>query len=264
VVAVVYERRLAAENARLSGEAQERRQQAQRLAALGQLAAGIAHEINNPLAFASANLRQLRREWEAFISAWKQAPERPPEPPEEWEDLLDESLDGVERAVAIVRDVREFSHLGGGRREPADLNRLLDQAIRVGGTQLPPGARIETEYADLPPLPCDAQRLKQVFLNLVVNAAHAVSDGGRIRVATSTTEDTALVTVEDDGCGMPLDVVERIFDPFFTTKGVGAGTGLGLSIAHEIVRSHRGQIWCESAPGRGTAFHVQLPLGDPT
>jgi two-component system NtrC family sensor kinase len=163
-----------------------------------------------------------------------------------------------------VRDVREFSHLGGGRREPADVNRLLDQAIRVGGTQLPPGARIETDYAEIPPLPCDAQRMGQVFLNLVVNAAHAVAEGGRIRVATSVADGTVLVTVEDDGCGMPADVVERVFDPFFTTKGVGAGTGLGLSIAHEIVRSHHGRIWCESAAGHGTAFHVMLPLDERT
>jgi len=233
-----------------------------RLAAVGQLAAGIAHEINNPLAFVCSNLNQLRSQWLRFSSELEKR-ERASglrELAGEWEELIDESLEGVNRAVMIVRDVREFSHAGTERNEMVDLGRLLDQVLRVAAPQLPPRARVETHYAVNSPIPCEPQRIKQLFLNLVVNAAQAIEEGGRIQVRSREHEGFALVSVEDDGCGIEPEVAERIFDPFFTTKGIGMGTGLGLSISHEIVRRHGGSIEVDSKPGRGTAILVRLPL----
>ena len=230
-----------------------------RLAAVGELAAGIAHEINNPLAFVRANLALLRREAECYAS---EAEKRGPGAalPEEWVEILDESIDGVDRAVTIVRDIREFSHSGRSVVEPARLDELLDQVLRVAGPQLPAGARIVRDYGDVPPVPCDPQRLKQLFLNLVVNAGQAMEGAGEVRVRTRAEGDHALIRIEDDGCGIPADRLERIFDPFYTTKPVGRGTGLGLSISHEIARAHGGRLWCESEPGVGSVFHLRLPL----
>jgi signal transduction histidine kinase len=230
-----------------------------RLAAVGELAAGIAHEINNPLAFVRSNLGLLRRQWETFRSELEKAQGPLPELAADWEEVLDESLEGVDRAVTIVRDIREFSHAGAGDQELVQLDDLLDQVLRVARPQLTPGTRVEIRYDAPEPIPCASQRLKQLFLNLVVNAAQSIEDEGVVRISTGLADGFALVTVEDDGCGIAPELLERVFDPFFTTKPVGSGTGLGLSISYEIVRSHGGQIWCESEPGRGSAFHVRLP-----
>jgi PAS domain S-box-containing protein len=229
-----------------------------RLAAVGELAAGIAHEINNPLAFVRSNLALLRRELAKKVEGPTRV-EADSTGTEDWAELLDECVEGIDRAAMIVRDVRELSHTGGSGPEPTELNELLEQVLRVARTQLHPDVRVETRYAELEPVCCDPQRLKQVFLNLLVNAGQAIEGTGRIRVSTSSEGDRVHVVVEDDGCGIPPELRERIFDPFFTTKPVGRGTGLGLSIAYEIVRSHGGEIWCESERGRGTAFHVRLP-----
>jgi PAS domain S-box-containing protein len=233
-----------------------------RLAAVGELAAGIAHEINNPLAFVRANLGHLRREWELFAAGLDK--------PEvdgglrdslaEWGTVLEESLDGVDRASAIVRDVRDFSHAGSEERELADLNELVEAALRMGTHQLAPGVQIERSFGELPAVPCSPQRLKQLFLNLIVNAIQAVGEEGRIRVETAESGALAVVTVLDDGCGIAPEDLDRVFDPFFTTKPAGEGTGLGLAISHEIARSHGGSIRVDSEPGRGTRVRVELPL----
>jgi two-component system NtrC family sensor kinase len=207
----------------------------------------------------ASNLGLLRREWEQFASEASKAEEGLPSRLEDWAEILDESIEGVDRAATIVRDIRDFSHAGGTEPELVAPNRVLDQVLRAARAQLDPGIRVETDYGDVGLVMCEPQRLKQVFLNLVVNAGHAIGGAGRIRVSLRGEGDYVHAVVEDDGCGMRPEVRERIFDPFFTTKPVGSGTGLGLSIAHEIVRSHRGQIWCESEPGGGSAFHVRLP-----
>ena len=230
-----------------------------RLAAVGELAAGIAHEINNPLAFVRANLALLRREWERLASEAAKRDGSLLDELDEWPILLDESIEGVDRAATIVRDIREFSHAGGALPELADLNRILDQVLRVAQVQLDPALQVQTQWDDDAVVPCDPQRLKQVFLNLVLNAGQAIAGEGRIRLSTRSGPTHVEVCVEDDGCGMTPEVRERIFDPFFTTKPVGRGTGLGLSLAYEIVRSHGGEIWCESEPGRGSTFRVRLP-----
>ena len=231
-----------------------------RMAAVGQLAAGIAHEINNPLAFVRANLGHLRSEWEPLAADLAKGEGLADPRVDEWGSVLEESLEGVDRAVAIVRDIRDFSHAGGEATELADVNALVEAALRVAAPQIAPGTRVERAFGDVPPLLCGPQRLKQLFLNLIVNAAQAVGEGGCVGIATAREGERAVVRVSDDGCGIEAHHLERIFDPFFTTKPAGEGTGLGLAISHEIARSHGGEIHVESEPGRGTTVRVELPL----
>jgi len=233
-----------------------------RLAAVGELAAGIAHEINNPLAFVRSNLSQLDAIWKELAIL--------PSTPEHGELLRDvdalfeESIEGVDRAAEIVRSVRSFAHAGSAVRESTDLRPLLEDVLHVASGQLRSRVHVLREYdAELPRVICAPQQLRQVFLNLVINAAQAVDAGGTVLVATRRDGDHVIVSVADDGCGIPPDLIDRIFDPFFTTKPVGVGTGLGLGIAHQIVTSHGGEIQVESTPGTGTIFRVRLPASLP-
>jgi PAS domain S-box-containing protein len=233
-----------------------------RLAAVGELAAGIAHEINNPLAYVRANLGLLRQHWETLGSHLEKAAEfeRSEDLLAEGAEMIDESLEGVDRASAIVRDVKGLAHAGRGERTTADLNDLLDGVLRMAAPQLRGTAVVEKHYGSLPLMTCAPQELQQVFLNLVLNAGHAIATQGTITIRTSAERDTIIVWIEDDGCGIPPELVDRIFDPFFTTKSVGEGTGLGLGIAHEIVRKHGGEISVDSTPGEGTAFCVRFAI----
>jgi PAS domain S-box-containing protein len=233
-----------------------------RLAAVGELAAGIAHEINNPLAYLRANLNLLRQHWDALAGKLEKTPssEESSELLVEGAEMIDESLEGVERAAAIVRDVRGLAHAGRKQWEPADLNGLIDGVLRMAAPQLRDHVRLEKRYGNRPQVFCAPQELQQVFLNLVLNAGQAVGRSGTIRVITEGEPSAVNVRVEDDGCGIPEDAISRIFDPFFTTKPVGKGTGLGLGIAYEIVRRHGGEITVTSEPGRGSCFCVRLPV----
>jgi two-component system NtrC family sensor kinase len=167
----------------------------------------------------------------------------------------------VDRAAEIVRSVRAFAHAGSATRETTDLRPLLEDALHVASAQLRSRVNVLREYDErLPCVVCAPQQLRQVFLNLVVNAAQAVEAGGHVLVATRADGDHVIVSVGDDGCGIEPELIDRIFDPFFTTKPIGEGTGLGLGIAHQIVRSHGGEIQVESTPGSGTVFRVRLPI----
>jgi len=235
-------------------ELQDRLRQTQKMEAVGQLAAGLAHEINNPMAFVRSNLHSLR---EMSLPERDEKPER-----EEFQDLIEESLEGVERTIAIVRDVMHFSRIGGAgpaQFEAADVNDLLRDALRVARSDVPEEVRFELDTAELAPLRCSANGLRQVFLNLIVNAVQAVSGRGTIRLVTRSAEGEVVVRVEDDGPGMTARERERLFDPFFTTKPVGEGTGLGLTVSYEIAKTHGGTIRVESEPGAGAAFEVRLP-----
>jgi PAS domain S-box-containing protein len=233
-----------------------------RLAAVGELAAGIAHEINNPLAYVRANLSLLRQHWESLGTELEKsgASGTCDELIAEGAEMIDESLEGVDRASAIVRDVKGLAHAGRGERTMADLNELLDGVLRMASPQLRVTASVEKQYGLLPLIACAPQELQQVFLNLVLNASQSISDRGKIQVRTEAQNRSVMVWIEDDGCGVDPDLLERIFDPFFTTKPVGEGTGLGLGIAHEIVRKHGGEIAIDSKPGRGTVVGVRLPI----
>jgi len=187
----------------------------------------------------------------------------PVDPDDDILALIEESLEGVDRTVAIVKDVREFSHFGGSTRpdvDTVDLADLVDGAIRVASTRSHPGVRIERTYGDVPAVPGNANQIRQVLVNLMVNAVQAVGDSGRIRLVTGVDGPEAFVRVEDDGPGMSDETRERLFDPFFTTKPVGEGTGLGLYVSYEIVRAHGGSIGVDAEPQGGTSFEVRLPL----
>jgi len=235
-----------------------------RLAAVGQLAAGIAHEINNPIAFVRANLGQLREHWGTLEKGLEQRsdPKTLADVLAEGEEIIDESLEGIDRAAGIVRDVREFSHTGHRERELSDVNELLDQVIRVAAPEIGSGISIDRRYGQLPMVLCSPQQLKQVFLNLTINAIHAVDGSGAVVITTRAEPNHIRVWIDDDGCGIPDSLLERIFDPFFTTKEVGQGTGLGLSISHEIIRGHGGEIIVERKAEAGSRFAVKLPLSD--
>jgi signal transduction histidine kinase len=237
-----------------------------RLAAVGELAAGIAHEINNPLAFVRANLSLLRQHWGALEVELEKAgaSDTADQILVEGEELVDESLEGVDRVVAIVRDVRGLARGGGARRELADLHALIDGVLRMAAPQLRERIQIERRYGAILPVRGAPHELQQVFLNLVLNAAQAIERSGTIRIATEVVEGNVLVHVEDDGCGIAPEHLERIFDPFFTTKPVGEGSGLGLGIAHGIVRSHGGEIRVASRAEGGSRFSVHLPVAADT
>jgi signal transduction histidine kinase len=235
-----------------------------RLAAVGQLAAGIAHEINNPLAYIGTNLRTLREQWIGLAEAWRSGAGKLAldEVFDEGVAMLDESLEGVERTAAIVRDVRVFSHAGAGSRERLDPNDLVERALRVAEPHVRHRARIERALGDVPAVEGSRRELEQVLLNLLINAAQAVEgrEGGVVRVSSRRCDGDVEIAVADNGCGIAPELIERIFDPFFTTKAVGEGTGLGLSISHEIVRRHGGRLRVESALGQGTELRVLLPV----
>ncbi|MEM9603275.1 MAG: ATP-binding protein [Pseudomonadota bacterium] len=272
---------------------------AQRLEAIGQLAAGVAHEINTPAQYVGDNLDFLRgatqdqrlvldRCFEAISTLAD--PERDAALLAEIEQLkedvdleflndevasaLDSSREGILQISSIVRSMKDFSHPGEKEKEPVDINRALDATVTVAKNEWKYVARIEAHLeADLPEVYAHAIELKQVFLNIVVNAAHAIEkrqkDGnlaelGVIRIATEVEGGFVNIRFRDNGCGIPQDVIERIYDPFFTTKEVGKGTGQGLSIVHRIVsEKHGGEIRLASTLNEFTEFQILLPLGDP-
>ncbi|MEO8552020.1 MAG: ATP-binding protein, partial [Kofleriaceae bacterium] len=224
-----------------------------RMASLGTLAAGIAHEINNPLSYVIGNLQIMT---ENLAST--------PGLTAELETSIADATDGAERVRKIVQGLRSFSRSEEEKRVPLDVVEVLQAAVRLTGNEVRHRARLICELGSVPRVLADDARLTQVFINLIVNAAHAIpegrSDTNRITIRTRCDErGHALVEIVDTGCGMSADVRERIFDPFFTTKGVGEGTGLGLSICHGIITALGGQIAIESAPGRGSVARVTLP-----
>jgi signal transduction histidine kinase len=229
-----------------------------RLAAVGELAAGIAHEINNPIAFIGSNLQTLREYW-ADLAKETGREVAFGEQARDGEELIEECLEGIARVKQIVHDVKGFAH-AGEERSFVNVNLLVDAALRVARPLFPPNARLEQILSDVPHVRASARHIQQVFLNLLTNAAQAIGPDGRIRAQTARRADGVLVRITDDGCGMPSDVVDRVFDPFFTTKEVGEGTGLGLAISYQIVRSHGGGIEIDSAPGKGTEVRVFLPV----
>jgi PAS domain S-box-containing protein len=236
-----------------------------RLAAVGELAAGIAHEINNPIAFVRSNLSQLQANWKTLCSDLEDpiGELELSEIASEGNELIEESIEGVDRAAEIVRGIRGFSHAGTVDRDVANLNQLIEDVLYVATSQMQSSVTIERYYVELPPVRCAQQEIKQVLLNLIINAGHAVEDGGTVRITTQPDGDWVVVHVKDDGDGIPPEIIDRIFDPFFTTKTIGEGTGLSLGIAYQIAKSHGGEITVDSTPGAGACFHLRLPAQRP-
>jgi signal transduction histidine kinase len=229
----------------------------EKMASLGRLVAGVAHEINNPVSFIASSVAPLRTRLAAL------AAETPPEVAallREAEEIVGVMARGAERTAAIVKDLRSFSRLGEAARKPVDLHEGLDMSIRLLEPRWRDRIVIHRDYGPLPRVECDPGQMNQVFMNVIANACDAIAGHGNVWIATRAEGDAVTVTIRDDGAGMEPAVMARVFDPFFTTKDVGGGTGLGLAIAHGIVTGHGGRILVESAPGRGATFRIVLPL----
>jgi len=231
--------------------------QAEKMASLGRLVAGVAHEINNPVSFIASNVEPLRRR---LVRAAATAPPDAQKLLREAEDITTIMARGAERTAAIVKDLRTFSRLGEAVRKPIDLHESLDVTVRLLEARWRDRIAIHREYGTLPPLEGDPGQLNQVFMNLLANACDAIKDRGNVWLRTAAEGDAVTLTIRDDGCGMPPEVASRIFEPFFTTKDVGGGTGLGLAISHGVIAAHGGRIAVESAPGQGTTFRIVLPV----
>ncbi len=247
-----------------------------RMISFGTLAAGVAHEINNPLAFVAANLELLAERLPALADVGRARPPldapgagdeiAPPPAPAlvaKLVEMLDEAREGADRVRRIVRDLRTLARTEEEPAGPVDLRRVLDSAANIAGNEIRHRARLVKDYAAAPPVEGSEARLGQVFLNLLVNAAQAIPEGAAdvntVRVRMCVEADWVTVEVSDSGCGIPPVQRARLFEPFFTTKPAGHGTGLGLAICRRIVESHGGRIEVESEPGHGSTFRVFLP-----
>jgi signal transduction histidine kinase len=266
-------------------EAHNQLLQSEKMASIGQLAAGVAHEINNPIGYVNSNLGTLRTYIDQLLAvlAVYESLEATCEPAklaqinavkkkveldflkEDVLALLRESGEGIRRVKQIVQDLKDFSHVDEAEWQLADLHHGLDSTLNVVHNEIKYKADVVREYGDLPPVECLPHQINQVFMNLLVNAAHAMKEGqrGRITVRSGTDADQVWVEIADDGKGIAPENLTRIFDPFFTTKPVGKGTGLGLSLAYGIIEKHHGHIEVSSQVGEGTRFRVRLPLKQP-
>jgi two-component system NtrC family sensor kinase len=267
-------------------------QLAQKLESVGRLAAGIAHEINTPIQYVGDSVHFLRSAYDdlnQLLDICRQAIHDLPQHPDHAEAKLavaeaaarhdldfirtevpkafERTFDGVERVTNIVKAMKEFAHPDEKEHSPADLNHALQTTLLVASNEYKYLAKIVTDFAELPPVTCNIGELNQVFLNLIVNAAHAIQDAGkdvtagRIHVSTTLDADTVLIRIGDNGCGVPAEHLTKLYDPFFTTKEVGRGTGQGLAITHSIlVDKHGGDISVQSTVGQGTEFTLRLPI----
>ncbi len=270
--------------------------QALKLRSLGQLASGIAHEINTPTQFVGDNVRFLQDAFNELLGLLRVQEEVIAElcavsgsqaPPRlavartradldylrrEVPAAVRQTLEGVERIARIVRAMKDFAHPGRREKEASDLNRIIDTTVTVARNEWKYVSEVETDFDPaLPSVVCDAAEIGQVILNLLINAAHAIEDRlrrepaaakGRIRIETRAAGDRVRIRIADDGSGIPPDVRARIFEPFFTTKEVGRGTGQGLALCHAaIVERHGGGISFDTEVGRGTTFTIELPIG---
>lgn len=255
--------------------------QQEKMASIGQLAAGVAHEINNPIGFISSNLQTLGKYTDRlrnFIDTQSEALQAvaPPDVTttvadlrkklkvdyllEDIPKLIAESGDGANRVKTIVQNLKSFSRVDEAKLSAVDLNECLESTISIAWNELKYKAALKREFGELPLVTCYPHQLNQVFLNLLVNGAHAIVNQGEITIKTWQEGDFVCVAVSDTGDGIPEEIRNRIFEPFFTTKEVGKGTGLGLSICYEIVQKHNGSIDVTSEVGIGTTFTVRLPV----
>jgi signal transduction histidine kinase len=252
--------------------------QREKMASVGQLVAGVAHELNNPIGFVYSNVttledfvRRLRAMLESYRAAAVPEPERA-RLQSEWESrkvdyalkYLDSMIQGIregaERARKIVRDLRVFARSQDDVWQPVDIHEEIESSLTLLNHLLKDRVTVHRKFGELPQVECVRSQMDQVFLNLLANAAQAIVGPGAITIDTHRDGDTAVIGITDTGPGIPPEIIGRLFDPFFTTKPVGEGTGLGLSISYEIVKKHGGEIRAESPPGGGAVFTVRMPL----
>ncbi|HWR38451.1 MAG TPA: ATP-binding protein [Patescibacteria group bacterium] len=266
--------------------------QQEKMASIGQLAAGVAHEINNPMGFIISNLASFKKHTKKLNSYFtiqnellsKLSTDNIAEPAQEQltrlceklheikrtqkidyilqdiEDIISESEEGAERVKRIVQDLKGFTRIANEDNSLADINAGLESTINIIGNELKFKAELVKEYGDIPALRCNSGQLNQVFMNILLNAVQAMDTQGEIHIKTWCDAAWVWVSISDTGCGMPPEVMKRIFDPFFTTKDVGKGTGLGLNVSYEIIKKHNGEILVDSQVGKGTTFTVKIPL----
>lgn len=255
--------------------------QQEKMASIGQLAAGVAHELNNPMSFISSNLGTLekyinrlvdfiRAQSEALKSVQDNTALRKIDKKrlevkldyilEDARILLKESLDGSDRVKKIVHELNSFSRMDEEEYKKADINECIESAITIVWNELKYKSKLEKNYGSLPPTMCYPRQMNQVFVNLLINAVNAIVEKGVIAIKTWYQDGFILIDISDTGIGIPGKNLARIFEPFFTTKEAGKGTGLGLSITYEIIQRHKGEITVTSEAGKGTTFTIKIPV----
>jgi len=264
-------------------DAKEQLAQQEKLASIGQLAAGVAHEINNPIGFVHSNIGTLENylgDLFAMLQAYQDAEPFIADAPaaarlkamrekmdlpflrEDIPQLVGESKDGITRVKKIVQDLKDFSRVDSSQEwQFADLHQGIDSTVNIVANEIRYKADVVKEYGQLPPVECLASQLNQVFMNLLVNAAHAMGEQrGTITIRTGCTGDSVWLEFADTGSGIPEAIRQKIFDPFFTTKPVGKGTGLGLSLSYGVIQKHHGRLEVASTVGQGSTFRITLPV----
>lgn len=262
--------------------------QQEKMASIGVLAAGIAHEINNPVGYINSNLEVLQENVRDIVSYVKRLEGVFPDPVQsdqqeqltktaqqmkemrsemriedvfhDMDEIIRESKQGIDRIKRIIVDLKKFSHTDENKMELADINQEIESTLNIVANELKYKAKVVKELGALPSIECFPHQLNQVFMNIMVNAAQAIEAQGSIFIQTSMKDDSIYIIIRDTGAGIRPENLQKIFDPFFTTKAVGKGTGLGLYIAYGIVEKHRGKISVQSEVGKGTAFTIQLPI----
>jgi PAS domain S-box-containing protein len=264
--------------------------QSEKMASIGQLAAGVAHEINNPTGYVSSNLKTLEdyttdllslvdqyrratkdlRSGEAIQNTnWDETFSEILDAEEEMDieylredlpELIRESREGMDRIKKIVSEMKDFAHPEDDKKKFADINACIDSTLNIVWNEIKYKATLEKHYGEVPQLLCYPRQLNQVFMNLLVNAAQAIPEQGRIDIHTEESDGKARIVISDTGCGIPPESVTKIFDPFFTTKPIGKGTGLGLHLVYSIISKHKGTISVDSTVGQGTSFFIEIPI----
>jgi PAS domain S-box-containing protein len=265
-------------------DTQQQLLQSEKLASIGQLAAGVAHEINNPIGFVHSNLHSMKKfngrlqhllkeiqtsiqegsiSKAHFSKLWEAAKIEKLLP--EVDTMINESLDGTQRVRTIVSDLKNFSNIDRAQIQDADLEAGLESTLNIVWNEIKYNTEVEKHYGKIPPVTCNSQQINQVFLNLLVNASHAIKEPhGKIIITTEKLDkEKVAITIQDNGTGIPENIQKKIFDPFFTTKPIGEGTGLGLSISYRIIKDHGGEIEVFSKEGEGTTFRIILPIKGP-
>ncbi|MFH1215830.1 MAG: ATP-binding protein [Pseudomonadota bacterium] len=257
--------------------AQSQMLQREKMASVGQLAAGVAHEINNPVGFVASNLsslakyvdklvgyidlqnRELRDDRAEFVREQRKSL-KIDYIIEDLHDLIRESLEGTARVSAIVQGLKSFSRVDEAEKQQADINQCLDETLNIIWNELKYKAEVHKEYGDISMTSCYPRQLNQVFMNFLINASQAIPNKGEIKITTREKDNWISIAIADTGSGIAPKNLERIFEPFFTTKEIGKGTGLGLSISYEIIKKHGGDIEVESEVGKGTTFTIRIPV----
>jgi two-component system, NtrC family, sensor kinase len=275
---------LKAAHQRLAGT-QEQLLQSEKMASIGLLAAGVAHEINNPIGYVHSNLGTLQEYAGALLALIEiqDAALQSSDPAAAREQarlererldidfilgdlpkLLSESREGIERVTKIVQDLKEFSYQGrGDPMRPSDLHKGLESTLNIVWNDLKYKVRVEKHYGELPLVECHLSEINQVLMSLLINAGQSIENRGTIDIFTGVEDDEAWISIADSGCGIAPEALPRIFDPFYTSKPIGRGTGLGLAIAYRIVSKHHGRIEVSSEVGVGSTFRVVLPVVQP-